>query len=99
QEIIELQRSGAQVVFVLEAADAQLNVIKQAKTQQYNPQWEVFSFNIQTQTLMNDALTPPLLGTNLAPAYECHQYGGPYASYANEIKEFEAAYAKYDPNL
>ena len=82
------QQSGAQVVFVLEAADAQLNVIKQAKTQQYNPQWEVFSFNIQTQTLGNDSLTPPLLGTNLAPAYECHKYDGSYASYAEEIKTF-----------
>jgi ABC-type branched-subunit amino acid transport system substrate-binding protein len=98
QEVIELQQAGAQVVFVLEAADAQLNVIKQAKVQQYNPQWEVFSFNIQTQTLMNDAMTPPLIGTNLAPAYECHQYAGTYAAYGEEVKTFEAAYAKYSPN-
>ena len=98
QQIIELQQAGAQVVFVLEAADAQLNIIKQAKTQQYNPQWEVFSFNIQTQTLGNDSLNPPLIGANLAPAYECHKYDGPYASYAQEIKTFEAAYAKYSPN-
>jgi ABC-type branched-subunit amino acid transport system substrate-binding protein len=98
QQIIELQQKGAQVVFVLEAADAQLNIIKQAKSQQYSPQWEVFSFNLQTQTLGNDALAPPLLGTNLAPAYECHKYDGPYASYAEEVKTFEAAYAKYSPN-
>jgi ABC-type branched-subunit amino acid transport system substrate-binding protein len=98
QTILELQQSGAQVVFVLEAADAQLNIIKQAKTQQYNPQWEVFSFNIQTQTLGSDSLTPPLVGSNLAPAYECHKYDGPYASYAEDIKVFEAAYAKYSPN-
>jgi ABC-type branched-subunit amino acid transport system substrate-binding protein len=98
QQVIELQQAGAQVVFILEAADAQLNFIKQAKTQQYSPHWEVFSFNIQNQTLGNDALTPPLLGSNLGPAYECHEYGGPYASYAEEIKTFEAAYAKYSPN-
>ena len=98
QQVIELQQAGAQVVFILEAADAQLNFIKQAKTQQYSPHWEVFSFNIQNQTLGNDALTPPLIGSNLGPAYECHQYGGPYASYADEIKTFEAAYAKYSPN-
>jgi ABC-type branched-subunit amino acid transport system substrate-binding protein len=98
QQVIELQQAGAQVVFILEAADAQLNFIKQAKTQQYSPQWLVFSFNIQTQTLGNDALTPPLLGSNLGPAYECHKYDGPYASYAAEIKTFEEAYAKYSPN-
>ncbi|MDQ1397918.1 MAG: branched-chain amino acid transport system substrate-binding protein [Acidimicrobiaceae bacterium] len=98
QQIIELQQAKAEVVFVLEAADAQLNIIKQGKTQQYSPQWEVFSFNIQTQTLGNDSLTPPLVGSNLAPAYECHRFDGPYASYANEIKTFEDAYAKYSPN-
>ena len=97
-EILALQRSGAEVVFILDDAVSQLNVIKQAKTQQYNPNWLVFTFNVQTQTLGNDALNPPLLGANLAPAYECRTYDGPYASYANEIKEFEAAYAKYSPN-
>jgi len=97
-EILALQQAGAQVVFVLEAADVQLSFIKQAKTQQYSPQWEVFSFNIQTQTLGQDAMKPPMIGSNLAPAYECHKYDGPYASYAAEIKTFEEAYAKYSPN-
>jgi ABC-type branched-subunit amino acid transport system substrate-binding protein len=98
QEVIQLQQSGAEVVFMLDDAVGQLNMIKQAKAQRYNPQWLIFSFNIQTQTLGDDAVNPPLLGTNLAPAYECHRYDGPYASYADEIKEFEAAYAKYSPN-
>jgi ABC-type branched-subunit amino acid transport system substrate-binding protein len=97
-EVVALQQAGAQVVFVLEAADAQLNIIKQAKTQQYSPQWEVFSFNIQTQTLGSDSLTPPLIGSNLAPAYECHRFDGPYASYAAEIRTFEDAYKLYSPN-
>ena len=98
QEIITLQQAGAEAVFVLEDAVTQLNVIKQGKTQQYNPNWLVFTFNIQTQTLGADALNPPLRGANLAPAYECRTYDGPYASYAAEIREFEAAYAKYSPN-
>lgn len=98
QEIITLQQAGAEVVFILDDAVSQLNVVKQGKTQQYNPQWLLFTFNIQTQTLGNDALTPPLRGANLAPAYECHTFDGPYAAYANDIREFEAAYAKYAPN-
>jgi branched-chain amino acid transport system substrate-binding protein len=98
QEIITLQQAGAEVVFVLDDAVSQLNVVKQGKTQQYNPNWMVFTFNIQTQTLGSDSLQPPLRGANLAPAYECHEYGGAYASYAAEIREFEAAYAKYSPN-
>lgn len=98
QTILNLKTAGAEVVFVLEAADAQLNIIEQGKRQQYSPQWEVFSFNIQTQTLQGDSLAPPLIGSNLAPAYECHVYDGPYASYAAEIKTFEAAYQAYSPN-
>jgi branched-chain amino acid transport system substrate-binding protein len=97
QEIIELQSRGAEVVAILDDALAQINVIKQGKSQNYNPQWLVFAFNAQTQTLGDDALNPPLVGTNLAPAYACHQYGGAYASYAADIKEFEDAYAKYSP--
>ncbi len=80
QEIITLQQAGAEVVFILDDAVSQLNVVKQGKTQQYSPQWLLFTFNIQTQTLGNDALRPPLRGANLAPAYECHTFDGPYAS-------------------
>jgi ABC-type branched-subunit amino acid transport system substrate-binding protein len=98
QEIISLQQAGAEVVFILDDAVSQLNVVKQGKTQQYNPQWLLFTFNIQTQTLGKDSLNPPLRGANLAPAYECHSFDGPYAAYANDIREFEAAYAKYSPN-
>ncbi len=97
-EIITLQQRGAQAVTILDDAVSQLNIIKQAKTQQYSPNWVVFPFNIQTQTLGRDSLTPPIIGPNLAPAYECHTFDGPYASYAAEIREFEAAYAKYSPN-
>jgi ABC-type branched-subunit amino acid transport system substrate-binding protein len=98
QEILTLQQAGAKVVYVLEDAFTQLAIIRQGKSQQYNPNWQVFGFNIQTKGLGNDALNPPLTGSNLAPPYECHKYGGPYASYGAEIKVFEAAYAVYSPN-
>jgi ABC-type branched-subunit amino acid transport system substrate-binding protein len=98
QEILTLQQKGAQVVYVLEDAFTQTAIIKQGKNQQYNPNWMVFGFNVQTKGLGNDALTPPLTGSNLAPPYECRHYSGPYASYGAEIKVFEAAYAKYSPN-
>jgi hypothetical protein len=98
QEILTLQQKGAEVVYVLEDAFTQLAIIRQGKNQQYNPNWQVFGFNVQTKGLGNDALNPPLTGSNLAPPYECHHFDGPYASYGAEIKIFEAAYAKYSPN-
>jgi ABC-type branched-subunit amino acid transport system substrate-binding protein len=98
QEILTLQQSGAEVVFVLDDAFSQTNIIKQGKSQQYNPHWLVFGFNVQTKGLGKDALTPPLMGSNLAPPYECHHFDGPYKSYGAELKVFEAAYAKYSPN-
>ncbi|MDT7571245.1 MAG: branched-chain amino acid transport system substrate-binding protein [Actinomycetota bacterium] len=98
QEILTLQQKGAESVYVLEDAFTQLAIIRQGKSQQYNPHWLVFGFNVQTKGLGNDALNPPLLGSNLAPPYECRKYDGPYASYGAEIKVFEAAYAKYSPN-
>jgi branched-chain amino acid transport system substrate-binding protein len=98
QEILTLQQKGAEVVYVLEDAFTQLAIIRQGKSQQYNPHWMVFGFNVQTKGLGNDALNPPLMGSNLAPPYECHHFTGPYASYGAEIKVFEAAYAKYSPN-
>ena len=98
QQIITLQQSGAEVVFALEDALTQLNIVKQAKTQEYNPQWLLFTYNMQTKGLGDDALDPPLRGANLSPAYECGVHDGPYASYAAEIKLFEEAYKKYSPN-
>ena len=98
-EVIELEQKGADVVFMLDDALAQINLIKQAKAQQYNPNFFVFGFNIQLQALGSDALNPPLHGTGLAPAYTCHRFDAAYGAYGNDMKEFEAAYAKYDPNL
>jgi ABC-type branched-subunit amino acid transport system substrate-binding protein len=99
-EVIELKSKGADVVFMLDDALSQVQLIKQAHAQDYKPNFYVFGFNLQLQTLsVDDVSNPPLRGTNLAPSYTCHQFGGTYASYAKEIKEFEAAYAKYDPDL
>ena len=98
QEIIELKQRGAEVVYIGDDALSQINMMKQAKQQNYNPHWLIFSFNLQTQTLGDDALDPPLIGANLAPAYQYRNYGGTFAPYAAEMKEFEAAYAKYSPD-
>lgn len=98
QEIITLQQRGAEVVFALEDAVTQTNIVKQAKNQQYHPNWLLFTYNVQTKTLGDEALNPPLRGANLTPAYQCRTYDGPFASYAAEIRTFEAAYAKYSPN-
>jgi hypothetical protein len=83
---------------VLDDAFSQLGFMRQAKSAQYNPNFFVFPYNLHAQTLKDDALNPPIQGAHIAPGYSCHQYGGPYASYAAEIKVFEAAYAKYSPN-
>jgi branched-chain amino acid transport system substrate-binding protein len=98
QEIIELEQRNIGVVFILDDAFSQLGFMRQAKSAQYNPNFFVFPYNLHAQTLKDDALNPPIQGAHIAPAYTCHQYGGPYASYAAEIKVFEAAYAKYSPN-
>lgn len=98
QEILELQQRGAEVVFVLDDAVSQLNVVKQGRSQQYKPVWQLFTFNIQAQTLKDDALDPPIEGALLWPAYTNGDYtSATFPTYAREIKEFEAAYAKYDP--
>ena len=82
QEIIELQEAGVEVVVILDDALAQTNMMLQASSQGYRPHWVVFAFNLQTDTLGDAALDPPLSGTNAAPAYTHGEYGGPFASYA-----------------
>jgi hypothetical protein len=98
QEILSLKQAGATAVFILEDAATGLQIIKQGKAQLYSPNWYTFGANSQTIGLGDDALDPPLRGTQITPAYTCHQFGGPYASYAADLREFEAAYAKYSPN-
>jgi ABC-type branched-subunit amino acid transport system substrate-binding protein len=98
QELRDMQTKGADVVFVWENALDTLQIVKQSKAQQYNPQFLVFPFNLMSQTLGNDALNPPLVGVAMYPAYSYQDYAGSFASYADDMKEFEAQYRKYRPN-
>jgi hypothetical protein len=98
QQIVDMQTANVEVGFIWENALAAGEIIQQAKGQAYSPHWMLFPFNLTSQTLMNSgAMQPPLDGVATWPAYSCHQYDGPFASYADDIKEFEAEYAKYDP--
>jgi ABC-type branched-subunit amino acid transport system substrate-binding protein len=93
--LVEMTGKGAQVVFAWENALAQTAMIQQAKAQNYSPQWVVFPFNIVTDALGDQAMSPPLEGIAAWTAFSPGDYSGPFESYAAEIKKFEAAYAKY----
>jgi len=47
-------------------------------------------------TLGSDAMNPPLDGVAMYPAYSNKDYSGSFSSYADDMKQFEAQYAKYD---
>ncbi|MEY2397514.1 MAG: branched-chain amino acid transport system substrate-binding protein [Actinomycetota bacterium] len=98
QEILDMQRAGADVVWVWENALASTQIVKQAKAQAYNPQFLLFPFNLTSQTLGQDALNPKMVGVAMYPAYSKGDYSGSFAPYADDIKEFEAQYFKYRPN-
>ncbi|HVT76030.1 MAG TPA: ABC transporter substrate-binding protein [Acidimicrobiales bacterium] len=98
QELLSMRNAGAQVVWLWENALASTQIVKQSKAQGYSPQFLLFPFNLTSQTLNNDALDPPLVGVAMYPAYSYQDYSGPFASYADDMKEFEAEYKKYRPN-
>lgn len=98
QDIIDLQTAGAQVVWIWENALSSTQIVKQASAQQFNPQFLLFPFNLTSQTLNNDALNPPLVGVAMYPAYSYRDYGGSFATYAADMKEFEQQYGQYRPN-
>jgi ABC-type branched-subunit amino acid transport system substrate-binding protein len=95
QQIAELQSRDAETVFVWENALAAIELIKQAKNQNYHPTWVVFPFQLMTDALGNDTLQPPVEGIATWPAYVPGASGGPFAPYADEIRRFEAAQRKY----
>lgn len=97
-EILQMKNAGAQVVFGWENALNATELIKQAKAQLYSPHWMVFGLNLMSQTLSNDALTPPLVGSVMFTPYSYGDYSGSFARYADDIKEFEAQYQHYRPN-
>jgi branched-chain amino acid transport system substrate-binding protein len=98
QALVSLRNAGAELVFGWENTLALTQMVKQAKAQSYSPQWLAFPFNLTAQTLGDDAMTPPMVGLATWPGYSKGDYGGTFASYADDMKQFEAQYAKYRPN-
>ena len=98
-ELTAMRNAKADVVWIWLNALESTQVIKQSKVQQFSPQWLLFPFNLTSQTLGKDALTPKLDGVAMYPAYSNQDYTGSFASYADDMKEFERQYAKYDPDI
>ena len=94
-----MKNAGAEVVFLWENALNSTEFITQAKRQNYSPHYLMFPFNLTSQTLGNDALTPTFDGVAMYPAYSKGDYSGSFSSYAADMKEFERQYAQYDPNI
>jgi ABC-type branched-subunit amino acid transport system substrate-binding protein len=98
QDILDMKNAGAEVVFLWENALNSTEFIVQAKRQVYSPRYLMFPFNLTSQTLGNDAMSPPLDGVAMFPAYSNGDYSGSFASYADDVKLFEQQYARYRPN-
>ena len=98
QDILDMKNAGAEVVFLWENALNSTEFIVQAKRQAYSPQYLMFPFNLTSQTLADDAMSPPLDGVAMFPAYSNGDYSGSFASYADDVRLFEQQYAKYRPN-
>jgi hypothetical protein len=97
QELTEARSAGAQVVLSWENALSEIEMLKQAQGQNWHPAWLVNGFNIITNTLGSTALDQDMWSAGEWDAYDPGYYGGGFASYAGEIREFEAEYKKYDP--
>lgn len=95
QQIAELKAKGATTVFLWENALVAIEIVKQAKNQDYHPTWLMFPFQLETDTLGRDSLNPPMEGIANWPAYVPHYTKGPMKPYAGEIRRFEAALRKY----
>ena len=104
QEIADMSNPvhKADIVLIWENALAAEQIVNQANQQGYDPTWLEFPFNLTLQTLAQSGVPPSEL-TNMYgmvpwPAYTCYASSLPqYSSYAQELRQFEAAYAKYDP--
>ncbi|GAC1442076.1 MAG: hypothetical protein NVS3B26_03420 [Mycobacteriales bacterium] len=98
-DILAMKNANVKVVWAWMNALEATELLKQAKAQQYSPHWLLFPFNLTSQTLEQDALSPSLDGVAMYPAYSYKDYSGKFATYADDMKEFERQYAQYDPNL
>ena len=98
-QIVNLKNAKADVVWIWLNALETTEVIKQMRAQVYKPNVMVFPFNLTSQTLKGDAMDPVMDGVAMYPAFSKGDYSGSFASYADDMKEFEAQYAKYDPGV
>jgi hypothetical protein len=94
-----MKNANVDVVWAWMNALESTELLKQAKSQQFNPHWLLFPFNLTSQTLGSDAMNPPLDGVAMYPAYSKGDYSGGFASYADDVREFERQYAKYDSGI
>lgn len=99
QELTQLHAAGAQVIFAWENALAEVEMIQQAQDQNWFPAWLVNGFDLITNTLGSTATEQQMWGPAEWDEYDSGYYGGGFASYADQIHEFEAEYKQYDPNL
>ena len=98
EDILKMKNAGAEVVWIWENALGATQIVKQIKAQNYRPNMMLFPFNLTAQTLDDDAFNPTLDGVAMFTAYSRGDYSGPFASYADDIKQFEAQYRKYRPS-
>jgi ABC-type branched-subunit amino acid transport system substrate-binding protein len=98
-EVLAMKSAGAEVVWIWENALDATPIVKQIRAQAYNPNMMLFPFNLTSQTLDGDAFSPALDGVAMYTAYSYQDYRGPFASYADDMKLFEAQYRKYRPNV
>ena len=98
-DLLAMQNAHADVVWGWVNALEGTELIKQAKSAQYSPNWLLFPFNLTSQTLDTDALQPKLDGVAMYPAYSYRDYSGKFSTYADDMKEFERQYAQYDSGI
>ncbi|HVE74933.1 MAG TPA: ABC transporter substrate-binding protein, partial [Mycobacteriales bacterium] len=96
-EVAAMKNAKAEVIWIWENALMAIPIVQQIRRQEYNPNMMLFSFNLTSQTLQEDAFNPTLDGVAMFTAYSQGDYAGPFSSYADDIRQFEAQYAKYRP--
>ena len=99
EDVLAMKNGGAEVVWIWENALGATQIVKQIKAQAYAPNMMLFPFNLTAQTLDDDAFNPTLDGVAMFTAYSEGDYSGTFASYADDIKLFEAQYRKKRPNV
>jgi ABC-type branched-subunit amino acid transport system substrate-binding protein len=96
QDLIDLRDAGSDVVFIWLNALETTQVMLQMKGQAWNPNVMIFPFNLVSQKVGDAALNPPITGVGMYQAYSFGDRSGSFASYADDLNQFEAQYAKYD---